>query len=196
MDKPGSEKDWIGIGKFFYMINEKCYEITESHAGYIYPSVLDWSDYRFEFDFKIINSCLAWIVRASNLSNYVMLQCGLKGIDPHIRLNGQWIIKRHEEPDVNLSFEKTLSPDTWYKAKIICEKRNLRIVIYNKKNPIFDRHWKIPEQLVINYKVAPDPKDKRAVQFIQNIDFDFGAIGFRDHGDEKGLIKNIYIEKL
>jgi len=196
LNKPGSEKDWIGIGKFFYMVNANCYEITESHAGYIFPAVLDWSDYKFEFDFKVVNRYLAWIVRANNLSNYLMFQCGLDGINPHIRLNGQWIIKNHQDSDVNFTFKENLSPDTWYHAKIFCEKRNIRLVIYNKKFPLFDRHWKIPERLLINYKTSLDPKDKNLAQLVQNIDFDFGAIGFRNHGDEKGLIKNIYIEKL
>lgn len=196
LDKIGSEKDWIGIGKFFYLSNENCYEITESHAGYIFPSVLDWSDYKFEFDFKIINRCLAWVVRANNLSNYVMFQCDLTGINPHIRLNGEWIIKNQQDKDVNFIFDGTLSPDTWYHVKIFCEKRNIRIVIYGKQKAIFDRHWKIPEQLIITYRKSLDPENKEEIRLLQNIDFDFGAVGFRDHGDEKGLIKNIYLEKL
>ena len=39
--------------------------------------------------------------------------------------------------------------------------------------------------------------DKQMVkQFQQNIDFDFGAIGIRNHGDERAFVKNILVEKL
>ena len=196
MNRHGSDSYWSGIGKFNYVINENCYEITDSYVGYIYLPVLSWSDYVFEFNFKIINNCIAWIVRANNLSNYLMFQCDLSGINPHIRINGEWIIKKHFYKDTNLTFDDNLSPDTWYKAKIVCEKRNIRMVIYHKNAIIFDRHWSIPSQLLISYKKSPDPKNRELINFIQNIDFDFGAIGFRDNGNERGLFKNIYLRKL
>jgi hypothetical protein len=196
MDGPGKERHWIGSGKFGYVVNEKCYEITESNTGYILPSTLNWSDYRFEFNFKIINNCIAWIVRANNLSNYLMFQCSIEGINPHIRLNGEWIIKRHFDKDTSLTFNEKLNQDTWYRAKITCEKRNIRIAICNGKKNIFDRHWKIPSQLLMSYKKSSNPNDRELINILQNIDFDFGAIGFRDSGDERGLLKNIYLEKL
>ena len=39
LDKPGCEKDWVGRGKFAFVRNEKCFEITDSHAGYIFPKI-------------------------------------------------------------------------------------------------------------------------------------------------------------
>lgn len=196
LNKHGDEKDWSGRGKFFYLRNERSFEITESGVGYIFPKTLIWDDYIFAFDFKIINKCLAWIVRANNLSNYIMLQCNFDGVNPHIRLDGQWIVKSHDDADVNLSFDEKLSPDTWYRAIIICEKRNIRISVYDKNKPIFDRHWVLPDQMIALYPTSLDPKDPKPIRIVQNIDFDLGAVGFRNDSDEKGLIKNIYVEKL
>lgn len=200
LDKTGQEKDWVGRGKFKFIRNEKCFEITESHVGYIFPKTSDWDDYSFQFDFKIINKTIAWIVRAIDLSNYVMLQCTMEGINPHIRINGQWIPKKHTDEDVNFTFDDKLSPDTWYKGRIICEKRSIRITIFSQgKNALFDRHWLIPDQMLIHLvEVIKEGNSEKELikQFQQNMDFDFGAIGVRNHGTERALIKNILIEKL
>jgi hypothetical protein len=199
LNKPGDEKDWVGRGVFKFVRNEKCFEITNSHVGYIFPKTSNWDDYSYEMEFKIVNKYVAWIVRANNLSNYIMLQCQKEGVNPHIRLNGQWIVKKFDDPDVNLTFDNNLSPDTWYKAKVVCEKRNIRIVISNYKKVIFDRYWIIPNEMLITLiEVQKDGVNEKETkrEFIQSIDFDFGAIGLRDHGNERGFIKNVFIEKL
>jgi hypothetical protein len=191
MDKPGQEKDWVGRGDFDYIRNEKCYEITNSHVGYIFPKISNWDDYFFQFKFKIINKTSGWIVRAVNLSNYIMLQCDFGGINPHIRIEGEWVV--FEKQTSGLTFIKELNPDTWYGAKIICEKRSIRILILENNQTICDRHWKIPEVLVVKYRNKKGGED---LNIFRNIDFDFGAIGFRNHGDERAFIKEVFVEKL
>lgn len=200
LDSSGEEKEWVGRGIFRFVRNERCFEITDSHVGYIFPRTSLWDDYQYECNFKIINGCLGFIIRASDLSNYIMLQFTKDGINPHIRLNGQWIRKEHTDPDVNLTFKNELSPDTWYKARIICEKRSIRIVILKGEKPIFDRHWRIPDQMQITQiQVEKDnlgDEKQTSIVYLQNIDFDFGAMGLRDHGDERAFVKDIFVEKL
>lgn len=202
-NKPGQDKDWVGRGTLKFVHNESCYEITDSDVGFIFPKTSVWDDYKYEFDFKVVNKCIAWIVRAVNLSNYVMFQCGFNGINPHIRLNGEWIVMHHGDSDVKMTFERDLSRDTWYKATITCEKRSMRIKIYDysSKKIIFDRHWRMPDSLSVKFpkrKIANESSatDNDYVIMNQNIDFDFGSVGIRNWGDERGFMKNIYIEKL
>jgi hypothetical protein len=60
--------DWIGAGTFEYSRTDNCFKLTNAEAGFIYSQCLIWSDYRLEFEFKIIEKCLGVIIRATNLS--------------------------------------------------------------------------------------------------------------------------------
>ena len=117
-----------------------------------------WSDYRYVFEFKIIRSCLGVILRAINLSNYVMLQIGQTGIRPHIKVNGAWTA--WEFKDVDLDFESNLKLDNWYKCMISCEKDIINIRILKNKNSIFDRDWIIPSGQ-INFAFKKDEEDRK-----------------------------------
>ncbi len=196
LDKHGCDSEWVGRGDWKFNRTEKCYEITKSNVGYLFPKTLLWDDYSFEFDFKIVSGFCAWIVRAQNLSNYVMFQCGTEGINPHIRLDGQWVVYKHKDANVKLSFEsdKKLSFDKWYKAKLICDKRCIKIKILLDGKTVFDRQWEIPNQLTLEFQQEEQTKEK--IKVVREIDFDFGAIGFRDYGSEKAFIKNVYLNKL
>lgn len=205
-DRPGQDKDWAGRGKLEFIHSEKCYMITNSDIGYIFSKTAYWNNYKYEFDFKIINNCIAFIVRSVNLSNYVMFQFGFDRVNPHIRLNGQWLVMNNMDSNIDMEFKNKLDPDVWYKGKIVCEKRNVTISIYDykKKNIIFNRLWEIPEYLSVKFPKKIEEKeaknaninDDNYVSMVQDIDFDFGAIGLRNWGHEKGFVKNIYIEKL
>lgn len=190
--KKSQEKDnWIGRGTFEYIKSDNCFSITNSDAGYIFSKSLLWSNYSFTFDFKIINSCLGWILRAIDLSNYIMLQCGTDGINPHIKINGMW--RKREHKDVELSFDKYLSLDKWYRGKLISEKRTVRITILEGESAIFDRHWNIPEKAIVEYRKK---EGETPNHILLPINLDYGTVGFRCWGPEKGLVKNLLIEKL
>jgi len=192
LNKPGDEKDWVGRGKFGYVRNEECFEITDSHAGYIFPKTSNWDDYKFECLFKIANMSLGCIVRAVNLSNYVMYQIFYDRIKPHLRVNGEWIVMAES------SFPGTLKPDKWYRLCVTCEKRGVRINIKDGKESLLDRHFKIPDQMGVVYREVDEKgnETKRETRLLQNVDFDFGSIGVRDHGEERAFIKDVYLEKL
>jgi len=200
LDKPGEGKNWVGKGKWEYVRTENCFVVTDSYVGHIFPRTILWDDYSFEFDFKIVNKTCGWIVRAVNLSNYIMLQCALGGINPHIRLDGQlpgglgqeWTRWEHHEGDVGLSFKKNLEQDKWYRAVITCDKRSIKTVIFDEKGKIFDRHWIIPDVFVVPYETTEGKK----MLLHRQIDFDFGAIGFRNSGNERAFVKNVYVQRL
>ena len=193
LDSHDSGKEWVGRGVFKYVINENCFEITNSDAGFIFPKVLTWDDYTVEFDFKISNKALGFVVRAVDLSNYIMMQCSYDGINPHIRQDGQWIVFSHT--GTGLSFASPLNIDLWHHAKLVCEKRSVRVAIYkNNNNAIFDRHWIIPENITVEYK--ENLEAEKTIKLSKAVDFDFGAMGFRDYGHERAFIKNVFIEKL
>ncbi len=192
--KSRSEKrDWIGEGNFDFSQAEKSFYITASASGVIYSKCLTWSNYKMSFKFKIINKCLGIVVRAINLSNYLMFQCSLQGINPHIRINALWFVQKHNDMGVDLSFSKPLSKDKWYKGIFICENRTIKILILEDKNKIFDREWTIPSDKIFHYKEAKDSDEKK---IIFPVDLDYGTIGFRNYGDEKALIKDLLIEKI
>lgn len=192
LNKPGCDIDWVGRGTFKFTKNESCYEITNSDVGFIYPKVALWDDYYFECDFKIIKTSLGFIFRAQNLSNSVMIQIFKNKIKSHLRVNGNWIIYGEENINSNID------TDHWYKLKAYCEKRKIRINIFNSQDELVDRHITIPDTMTVIVKQPDDKdnKDKEEIRQILNIDFDFGAIGVRNSGNESALIKNIFIEKL
>lgn len=191
-DKPGQDTDWVGSGKLGLVRNEKAYEITDSSAGFILPKTLNWDDYNYKLDFKIVRTSLGFIVRAMNLSNSVMFQILENRIKPHLRINGEWIWLDE------MKLEKNLNLDRWYQLVVICEKRKVRIQIWDPKNiaeSLFDKTQIIPPEIKVNRQL--DLEGKQVVSdYIQNIDFDFGAIGLRNYPGEVAYIKNLLVEKL
>lgn len=182
-------EDWIGKGKFEYSKINKCFLITDSDSGFIFPKCFLWSDYKFIFEFKIVKDCLGAIIRSINLSNYVMLQLTLKKLRPHIRVNGGWYI--WEETDISFP----LSLDKWYKCLILCEKDIIGIKLYSNKDKILDRELRIPQgNIFFDFKKGED--DKSPIQIPFPINLEYGTVGFRNSGKEEALVRNILIEKI
>jgi hypothetical protein len=204
------KEDWIGDGTFQYERTHKAYTITNSDSGVIFSKSLTWNDYKLEFDFKILKTSLGVILRATNLSNLVMLQILDSGIRPHIRVNGFW--QFWEPEDSRLEFQNKLNLDNWYSCLMECDKGSIRIRIFEwkertdpediykkfyERNPVFDRVWKIPtghieystEQESLMGKII-----KNSVPFPINLEY--GTFGFRNHGLENALVKNVLIEKI
>lgn len=83
-DRREDKDDWAGEGNFEYFRTDKSYMITRSYSGFIFQKIFTWTDYKVSFDFQITNKCLGVILRAMNLSNYIMMQINCKGIRPHL----------------------------------------------------------------------------------------------------------------
>jgi len=184
---------WIGRGNFEYNRSEKCFEITDAGSGYIYSDCLTWSDYQFEFDFKIINRCLGSIIRAVNLANYAMLQITPNGIRPHIRINSGW--KVWEAKQAQLEFSNNLSLDQWYTCKINCVRESINIRLYDNGKEIFNRSWRLP-QGVISFSFKKDEEDVSPLQIPFSINLEYGSVGFRNWNREKAFIKNVLVKKI
>lgn len=191
-NKPRDKNNWIGKGYFEYLNSENSFLIKNASPGYIYSNCLDWSNYKVSFDFKIINQCLGVIIKAVNLSNYVMFQILNDGIRPHLRVNGGWQVWEH--PQAGLTFSKKLSKDFWHKCKLTCEQDFIKIVILENEKIIFNRQWNIPTGHLI-FEFKKDEKDK-SVNIPFPINLEYGSAGFRNFGDERALICNFLIEKL
>lgn len=185
--------DWIGRGNFEYRRTSNAYLITDSEPGYIFSKILSWNDYKFNFEFKILNECIGAVVRAANLSDYVMFQIRDYGIRPHIRINGGW--RPWEAKETNLKFENELSSDKWYKCSITCEKDLITIVLQNESKIVFNRSWTISHER-LGFPFPQFEKDLKPTIIYFPINLDYGTIGFRNAGSERALVKNVLIEKL
>lgn len=194
LKKSGEKEDWMGDGKFGYERVHDAFVITKSDSGFIFSKSLTWSDYFINFEFKILQSSLGVILRATNLSNLIMMQIFSDKIKPHIRINGFW--KWWDEQEVNLNFEKNLSSDNWYKCSLYCDKRFIKINIYTIDGEIvFDREWQIPSgNISFSY---PNHKNSELTPSIPlSINLEYGTFGFRNNDNEKAIIRNVLIEKI
>lgn len=202
------KNDWIGNGRFEFVKSEYSFLITDASPGYIYSKCLTWSNYRYEFSFKILNDRMGAVLRAVNLSNYVMLQITQDGIRPHLNISGGW--KIWEPGEAGLTFENPLSPDKWYRCKISCERNELFIAIQDKKQVVFGRNWAIPRGILLfqfeeqsgrlrDEKAATsankDADNNKITTIPLPINLEYGSVGFRTWGHEKALVKDIYISK-
>lgn len=192
LDNRANKDEWMGNGQFEYSRANKCFFVTQSEAGYIFSKCLNWSDYKLSFQFKVRKKCLGILLRAINLSNYIMLQITPEGIKPHIRITGAW--NAAEAKDVGLVFENKLSLENWYRCELICDKNIVYIKIFSGKKIILDREWKIAQGNIQFEYPGKDGNPVIAPPFPINVDY--GSIGFRNTDDEKALIKNILVEKM
>lgn len=195
----GDKEDWIGEGTFHYERVHGTYAITDSHSGFIFSKSLTWSDYVYDFEFKILRTSLGVILRATNLSNLIMLQILENGISSHIRINGFWQVWKPEE--TGMIFASSLNLDSWYRARFQCDKGSIRIRLYDSsKVLLFDRVWRIPTGTIsVSYKPEQDI-GLAARSLISSIPFpinlEYGTAGFRNDGEEKALVKDVLIEKI
>ena len=184
------ESDWIGQGRFEYVKSQRCYRVTDSESGHIFPKALSWQNYTVAFDFKIVSGCLGVVVRAINLSNCIMFQIREGDIRPHVRVNGGW--KAWEPDETGFRFKENLSLDKWHRCILICEKKTVHIKIAEKQNILFDREWTIPSGIMFfSFK-----NDKQESSTMFPLIADYGTIGFRNFGTEEAFVRDLLLEKI
>ncbi|MDP4010731.1 MAG: hypothetical protein Q8P72_00705 [Candidatus Roizmanbacteria bacterium] len=85
-DKYQDKEGWVGSGSFEYYPNDEAFIIKDSDAGFIFSKCLTWIDYEMKCDFKILKETLGILIRATDLSNKLMLQINImaNGIRPHM----------------------------------------------------------------------------------------------------------------
>lgn len=186
------EHGWIGRGDWEYDRTENAFFIANSNLGYIFSKTLLWDDYSLCFEFKIIDRCCGWVVRADGLSSYLMLQCTTEAINPHIRIDGTWL--NEKQLSKKFTHNNKLESHKWYKAKLTCDKRLIKFKIWDllTNNEISTGEWEIPTTIIIPFKTSSGEK----LLIKKEIEFDFGAFGFRDHPSEKAYIRKIEANRM
>lgn len=193
LTKRQDRDDWIGRGTFEYRRASKAYLVSEAEPGFIYSKAINWNDYQYQFEFKILNKCIGALVRAANLSDYIMFQIRDYGIRPHLRVNGGWQI--WEADKANLLFSNNLSLDQWYRCTITCEKDLIGLKIENGKEILLSRNWTLPHSR-LGFPFPQKEGDEKPTVIFFPVNLDYGTIGFRNAGDEKALVRNVLIRKL
>lgn len=206
LTKQSNKNEWLGKGKFDFDKINNCFYIegksdsSDFDSTYIFKNCLTWSDYKYSFSFKIVNSCIGVVVRAIDLSNFIMLQIHKNGVNPHIKINRLWIPFNYEK--VGLINEKEISLNKWYFCSISCIGNVIGIKINIDEQKILDNSWNIPDTIKLN-KVTP-VNNQFAIQTLIPVDLDYGSVGFRNsrteenliNRDEKALVKDMLIEKV
>lgn len=179
--------EWIGSGRFEYLSSVKAFQITESHNGFIYSKTLTWTNYKASFEFRIETKSIGMILRANNLSNYLMFQIFEDRIQPHVRVNSVWFFP------AELKFNSNLILGKWYKAEMRCEGTDVMIIIKDKNKFFFERLWPIPRGYA-PFKIDPNNPNSETLNF--PINSDYGAFGFRNDVTEVGLVRDLFIQKI
>lgn len=192
LQAPSDKDNWIGEGTFQYERVQGAFEITRSYSGFLFSKALNWSDYRFGFEFKILNASVGAIVRATDLSNLVMLQFFEDRIRAHIRVNGLWLY--WDPPITGLTYREKLDMNRWHRCLLECDKGSIQIRIFQNDEAVLDRLWKIPLGPLTFLAESEDKKTNVRIPFPVNLEF--GTVGFRNDGAEDAAVKNVLVEKL
>jgi len=159
--------NWSYRGK--WAMDDSSLQVTDSLEGGICKIGATWENYEFDFDFKIINECAAWIIRASAIEHYFMIQCNKKQIRPHTR---SLFLTPERNPvygfQVIAEVDHGLNLEGWNHAKTIVKGFSVKVLINDELK------WSHPDVLS-SFKV--------------------GTIGFRCYNTEQSLFKNIEVKK-
>lgn len=171
-------KNWNYIGDW-KIEGKNELSVSNSDAGGITNVGSLWENYTFELETKIINISSGWIVRATDLNNYIMFQCTDKLIRPHMRVKLPKITSQQEDGKIVFTEQVGWIVDNppfnsqphnqelkgWFKVKIVT--RGSRVDIYIKDENVYhsDTVLTIP----------------------------IGKVGFRNSGDEHAHFRNVRV---
>ena len=152
-----------------WTVDQDGLSVTKSSHGGICKIGASWENYNFIFEFKIINKCAGWIVRAEPDSHYVMVQCNNKQIRPHI-----YTLKQNQDGTKYLGFQLIneidhgLSINDWNTIRTEVIGHSIKVWINGTMV------WTDPE-LLKGYKM--------------------GTVGFRCSQNEHAIFRNIRVIK-
>lgn len=196
LDKYADKENWFGSGKFEFDKTNNAYVVADTDAGYIYAKTLLWKDYYLKLEFKILNKCLGVVVRANNLSNYVMLQIRKDAIRPHIRANGGWI--PYETNVTGLTYEKDIKDGEWDLLEARVKGEDIEIIIRSKSSIVINKHWKIPSgKITVPIYDKSDEQRKNMTHIMDVVaSYDYGSFGFRNGHGERALVKDLLVKNI
>ena len=198
------DKGWYGKYKenFLFDDSKRSFSIKGNRAigidafdkesVIIFSNCLNWSNYIFSFEFKIIKECIGAVVRATNPSNFIMMQINKTYIKPHIKINEYWAI--FDPNKEGLVFSNEISYDEWYKCELNCDRNKINIKITKSQKTEFDRQWNIPDRI---FKIR-HPEKKEYVELPPYIPLNIhnGTIGFRNSFKEEALVRNVLVKEI
>jgi len=169
--------------------DEYILSITDSDAGGFAKPCRLWNDYIFEFETKIVQSNSAWIIRASDILNYVMLQCGRAEIIPHFRVSGQWF----KLQPIPLSIRLPLNE--WFTVRITVSGTRViaKVTVDGKETTLLDEKLLEPRLLAVQVVMPGNSTQQLNFAF----SFPLGSVGFREWGNtECAHFRNVRVTKL
>lgn len=149
--------------------------VTESGKGGIAKPCLEWVNYVFEFETKIIKRYTSWIIRAKDNLNYAMLQCGPDCLRPHFRIKGdpevEWVIPEE------LAVPVSIPQNTWFGVRIEVVGNHVAVTVAadGKERTIFS-------QDMLAQPLAPE-------------DYQCGSVGFRNFGSECAHFRRVRVRR-
>lgn len=150
-----------------WMSDQDGLSVTDSWLGGICKIGATWENYEFTFEFKIINKCAGWIVRAASLDHYVMIQCNNRQLRPHIRkVMEQSSEASKPEFKVLQEIEHGLSLSEWNKARTEVMGHSIKVWVEDKLV------WSDSDLLK---------------------DFQMGTVGFRCADKEHALFRSVQV---
>ncbi|MDA2927434.1 DUF1080 domain-containing protein [Acidobacteria bacterium AH-259-G07] len=167
--------------------------VTDSDAGGLAKPCRLWDDYIFEFETKIAQSNSSWIIRASDILNYVMLQCSQKEIRPHFRMKGLWFT---QDP---VALPVTLPINEWFKVQIKVSGTRVvvTVVLDYKETVLLDRDLLKPEVMQVQATTVGTTSGSYSLSVDLAFSFPLGSVGFRECGKtECAHFRAVRVKKL
>lgn len=163
-------------GKYFL-------EVTGSDRGGVVSQCGRWTDYIFRFQTMIANKNTSWLMRASDLGNYAMLQCEPTRINPHFRIQGQWWLLRSRPLPMSIPL------GTWFNVGIHVRGTNVQVDIAVDGTS----HRVLDESL---FSGTYQMQRLGTAEFVgQTVQFPSGSVGFREDADEKAYFRHIEVTR-
>lgn len=171
--------------------------VSESHDGGITKKGFSWSDYEFSFDTKVIRDTSGWLIRATNRSNYVMIQLNLKDLNkPTLRL-----YYRYSDPttpwvlfdEVDLGTEIRLLE--WVAVRIAVRGSTVDVFI-NGEHAL---HMFLPDPIrfeKVKKVLKEDGKTETVKEGMVALSYPGGRVGFRCDAQEHAHFRNVRVKPL
>jgi len=162
--------------------------VTESFDGGIAMPCVLWRDYDFQFETKIVRGNTTWLIRAKDILNYVMLQCGQSELNPHFRVNGMWV----KLPPVSLPVQ--LPVNTWFGVRITVQGTRViaRATVGKEETEIYNGD--LLSTGVRGYVIGEEDSAQRADLILSYM---VGSIGFREASSaESAHFRNVHVRKI
>ena len=161
--------------------------VSNSDAGGYVKKCRLWNDYLFEFETKIIHKNSSWIIRATDILNYLMLQCNTKSIVPSLKINGQWIKFPAQPLPIVIPLKE------WFRVsiKVTGTRIVVRATLKGEEFTFLDSN--ILEPQVIATKINKTTPDQE-INIVSSLPL--GSIGFREAGLDCAHFRNIRVTKI